>query len=382
MASIEKHGRGCRVKLYVRGVPRRIWLGNVCKSAALEVCRHLDALNIARDTATSVPPATRRWLACVHPRIATQLVAYGLAEQQTTASARPRQLGPFVAAYLEERAAVEDLRPRSLKRLTNAANHLTRFLGGSTALAAVTRGDADRYARHLASVVNADSHAGKLLRDARHFFRVAERDRIIDSNPFAAMKTSQQQTAGRSAYISAEAIERITAASDPHLALLLASARWAGLRVPSEPLALEWSQVDFAAGRVTVTAPKTHRTKPRRVVPMFPAWRASLEKWLETDPPGAFVFSRWRSSAAKTWRGQLMRAAKSAGFDPWPKLWHNLRASCRTDLLAAHPVHVVDYWLGHSTAVGRKHYELITDDHYERAATPAGEPIGDQIGDR
>ena len=62
------------------------------------------------------------------------------------------------------------------------------------------------------------------------------------------------------------------------------------------------------------------------------------------------------------------RFVERAGFTPWPKPMHNLRASCETDWCEEHPMHVVAAWLGYSPRVAVEHYFQIPDSHFEKAA--------------
>ncbi len=52
---------------------------------------------------------------------------------------------------------------------------------------------------------------------------------------------------------------------------------------------------------------------------------------------------------------------------PWPKLFHNLRASRETELAESFPLHVVCAWIGNSQPIAAKHYLQVTDEHFERA---------------
>ncbi len=56
-----------------------------------------------------------------------------------------------------------------------------------------------------------------------------------------------------------------------------------------------------------------------------------------------------------------------AGCEPWPRLFHNIRASCATDWSEALTAHVVAKWLGHSPLVAAKHYLQTRDAHFEIA---------------
>jgi len=364
MAYVEPHAGGFRAVLYVRTVRRRLWLGHITKSAARQLARHLEALNIARDTGTAPPLEAIRWTQSVCPRIQQQLAAFGLISQLPSASITETTLRPFLDAHISSRT---DLRPRSISRLENAARHLVDRLGPAAALSAVTPADADRFARWVRATF-AHSHAGKLISDARQLFGAAIRERIIHANPFDAIDSSQRHQLGREAYITAADTAAIIALADPFFAALIACARFGGLRVPSEPLALEWSHVNWESSMLTVTSPKTHRHTPTRVIPLFPALEPHLRHLSELAPPGSlFVFDRNRSTAAKVWRGRLESLITRAGVPKWPKLWQNLRASCRSDLEAQLPGFVVDAWMGHSAHVGRKHYTRVNDSHFAAA---------------
>lgn len=52
---------------------------------------------------------------------------------------------------------------------------------------------------------------------------------------------------------------------------------------------------------------------------------------------------------------------RRAGLTPWPQLFHNLRASCETELTQEFALPVVIAWLGHSAGVALKHYGQVTD---------------------
>ena len=64
----------------------------------------------------------------------------------------------------------------------------------------------------------------------------------------------------------------------------------------------------------------------------------------------------------------LKRLVERAGLTPWPRIFHNLRASCETELVEHYPLHVVARWLGHSAVIANKHYLQLRDDHFQKAA--------------
>ena len=83
--------------------------------------------------------------------------------------------------------------------------------------------------------------------------------------------------------------------------------------------------------------------------------------------PGAeYVITRYRGSNSNL-RAQMMKIIRRAGLQPWPKLFHNLRATRQTVLEEEFPSHVVCAWIGNSQAIARKNYLQVTDDQFSRA---------------
>ncbi len=66
-----------------------------------------------------------------------------------------------------------------------------------------------------------------------------------------------------------------------------------------------------------------------------------------------------------------MKAIRRAGLEPWPKLFHNLRATRETELAADFPLHIVCKWIGNSIQVATRHYLQVRDEDFERAAGSA-----------
>lgn len=361
----DKSRNGYRIQVYVRSVRRVLWLGPVAKSSAVAVAAHLDAINVARDTGTIIPAESRRWISAISPRIRNRLSAWGLIDSQAATNQTARTLGPYLQSYIDGRT---DWSPRTKSRMHLVRRRLVQQLGHDTALAAITPGDAQRFAR-WARTQGSSSHTGKTIADARQLFRAAIADRILADNPFAGIDTSQAHDTARSAYVSPSVVQSLIELADPYYAALISLARFGGLRVPSEPLQLRWQDVNFATGRLLVTSPKLIHHTPTRSIPLFPEIRPHLQTLYDLSPDGStYAFTRYRGTAAKVYRSTLERLLKRANIKPWPKLWMNLRASCRTDLLERFPSHVVNAWLGHSAKIGSKHYDRVHDGHYAEAS--------------
>ena len=229
----------------------------------------------------------------------------------------------------------------------------------------------------------------KRLQFAKKVFRAAARAKLIDENPFDDVKI-EAAAPDRKHFIGPADVKKLLDACPSHdWRLIVALARWGGLRCPSEVLSLTWAGVHWpdatAAtsrdqnGWMQVTSPKTahHPGKESRVVPLFPELLPELQKAFDAAPEGAtyVVDERFRrgSMGPQGWRNCNLRTTfekivARAGLTPWPRLFHNLRSSRQTELQEIYPTHVVCAWLGNSPDIAREHYLQVTDAHFGRVA--------------
>jgi hypothetical protein len=97
---------------------------------------------------------------------------------------------------------------------------------------------------------------------------------------------------------------------------------------------LSWQDVDWAAQKFRVDSPKTGESW----VPHFPELRRHLDAAFEAAPEGAVhVITRCRDTNANL-RTTFTKIIRRAELKPWPKLFHNLRASRQTELAAVYPL--------------------------------------------
>src|SRR5262249_842192 len=156
---------------------------------------------------------------------------------------------------------------------------------------------------------------------------------------------------------------------DAEWRLIVALSRYAGLRCPSEHLALKLQDIDLAAGRMTVTSAKLEKYEGDgiRSVPIVPELRPYLEEVYELAKPGqVHAITGYRDTNANL-RTQFLRVIKRAGVTAWPRLFHNLRASCQTDLAGKFPLFWVCRWLGNSEVIADKHYLTVPEHAYDMA---------------
>jgi integrase len=361
----DNHRNGFRAQVFIRGRLRKLWLGPVTATGVKLICNHLEALKVAAETASPPSADAMKWARSVDARIQKQLAKWGLIA--SASSELPRDLAGWLDYYVAEVAGATSTKTR----WKNVASKLKSQFPAGTTLISVTAGDADRISRWLRSSFS-ESHAGKTLSDMRQAFEAAMRNNLITANPFAEVNTRAKHDKAREHYIDVSTIDTILDHADPYYAAIIALARFGGLRVPSEPLGLLWTHIDWAGGKMQIHSRKTGF----RVVPLFPEIRKRLNVLWESDGDPTNVFHRARNSAGTVWRDKLLAICQAAGVKPWPKLWQNLRASCRTDLEQRFPGFVCDAWLGHSGKIAAKHYSRVHDGHFSLACGVVAQDCG------
>lgn len=178
----------------------------------------------------------------------------------------------------------------------------------------------------------------------------------------------------------ADAQKIIDACPDNEWKTLIALARFGGLRTPSETHALKVQDIDWEHNRIRVTSPKTehHEGHGVRIVPLFPELAPYLLQAVDDVPDRAeYLITKHRGENLRTTMEKIIARAK---IEPYPKPFHNLRASRQTELAEHFPAHVVCAWLGNSEDIAKRHYLQVRDADYERAITPpAGKAVQNPV---
>jgi integrase len=384
MASISKDPGGRRRIQFVAPDGRRmtIRLGKVSQRAAEAVKFRVEQLLAAKLTGHANEADTARWLADIDPVLAKKLAAVGLIATPETKVAAT--MGPFLRAYLESRA---DLKPATKIVRGQVIRDLTEFLGESRDVSTILPGHADDFKQWLVGRGLAPTTIHKRLQSARSFFLAMRRRKVIDENPFDGVSAAATGIKDRQQFVTREEIARVLeCCPDHHWRTIVALARYGGLRTPSETLSLRWQDVDWEAGRLVVQSPKTehHAGKASRSIPFFPELRPILTESFELAPDGAefVVDAKYRKAAmgAAGWMNANLRTTfekiiRRAGLQPWPRLFHNLRASRETELVERYPVQVVTSWLGNTPSVAMRHYLMTTNEHFDAAVNDDGSMI-------
>ena len=203
-------------------------------------------------------------------------------------------------------------------------------------------------------------------------FQGAVNRKLIPSNPFSDLKGIAGANRDRDYFVSLEEIDKvINACPDAEWRLIVALARFGGIRIPSELVTLQWSDINWEEEKITIHSEKTahHQGKESRIIPLFPEIRPYLEEQYELAEPGnPFVIVTKRSKNSNL-RRRFKKIVGRAGLQPWPKLFQNMRASRATELVKDFPEHVVTAWMGHSKKIAQKHYLQVTEDDYKQASS-------------
>ena len=353
---------------------RKITLTDLPRQQAREVLSRVESLIASKQTGI-IDPVTQAWLANIGDVLHAKLVSVELIERRGI-----RQLGALIDEFLGRR---QDLKPGTQAKLDRMKQDLLSFFSKERDIRSITTEEAEKFKAHYIERGLATATIFRRLVEARTIFGEAVRLKLIAENPFATVKSRNEQPQERMIYVSPETTKQVIAAANPEWQTIIALARFAGLRCPSEVLSLRWCDVNWEANRFTVNSTKTehHAGKAYRVVPIFAELRPYLqEAWDRAEEGATYVIDGtsgrgYRNQAKKPggWENAnlnttLRRIIRRAGVEEWSKPFQNLRVSCATDIAERFPDHVATKWLGHSKKIADRHYRMVLESHFDAAA--------------
>ena len=374
MASVVNRPNGRREIQFTDAAGKRqtVRLGKMPKRDAESVKTRIEHLLTSQITKRSLEGDTARWVASLDDVLAGRLAKVGLIRQRESA-----YLAGYIDAYVAGRT---DLKPRTRIKFNATKRYLIEFFKADRNLRDITAGDADDWRVFLLAKGMGENTVRKHTQIAKQFFTAAVRRKLIESNPFAELKSTVQANPERFHFVALDAAAKVLAACpDAQWRLIFALSRFGGLRCPSEHLALTWDCIDWEHNRITIRSPKTehHPGKVSRTIPIFPELRPHLEAAFDEAAEGSVhVITRYRNTNANL-RTHLSRIIERAGLKPWPKLFQNLRSTRETELAEQFPMHVVCSWIGNSKAIAAKHYLQTTDEHFRKATQNPTQTVHD-----
>jgi len=353
MAGVSRDANGTKRVLFTDGDGERkaVRLGAVSVKAAETFQLRVEALLQDKELGRSHDAEMSAWLRDRSERMYDRLAHVGLVEPRTKATVVT--IGMLLDRF-NATAVVKSSTRAAYKQTTDS---LRDFLGAETPLELLTPAHADNWRKSIAETKIVDNKEKKLaaatvakrVHVARAIFKRAVRRGLITSSSFGDLRAGAQSNPDRAYYITVESMRSILAACpDDQWRAIVALSRYAGLRCPSEIVALRWGDVNWERGRLTVRSPKTagHEGHAVRMVPIAPELRPILLALFDQAEAGSeMVVPRLRDPRMNL-RTHFQRIIAKAGVKPWPRLFHNLRASCATDWVERFPAHVVAGWLG------------------------------------
>jgi integrase len=364
MASISTDGKGNRIVQFIAGDGKRrsIRLGKLDLKTARDVARRVDALNVAMIAGQVIGRDLAEWLGIIGETLHKKLVTVGLIAERAGKVPVPT-LGDFLAEFVAKFAGSKE---STLATIRVAAARLTAYFGADAPLDGITAGQADNWLTWMKlDQKYAGPTIGRTIKHAKRFFTSAVRLKILAENPFGHLRSRKQTNNARQEFITHETTtQALDALPDAEWRLIFALSRFGGLRCPSEHLALTWNDIDWERDRFRAVAPKTGE----RWVPIFAELRPYLEDcWELAATDSVHVISR-RRACAQRWGMLLERILRRAGIVRWERIFHNLRASRETELMATFSSASVCRWLGNSIKVADAHYLMALESDFARAA--------------
>ena len=296
--------------------------------------------------------------------MAFQLVNAGLLRQR-----QRRTLGTFIADYIEERS---DWKPATLAAFRTATKKMLAFFGNDMPLESINAEQCHKYKAELLRK-HSQGYTAKQIERVKNLFNAAVNRKLLTENPCNSVIAGRHSNPEKMYFVSAEETQvLIDACNSPKQRLIIALARYGGLRCPSELVGLKWSEVNWERSRFIVHSPKTEgQGKAKRTVPIFKELYPFFQEAFEAAPEGIDrVYPEF--TAKKSLGAFIAKLATRAGVLLWVKPFKNMRSSRATELIEKYPAHMVNAWLGHTEAVAMAHYRQTTgkaaDKFFDQAA--------------
>jgi site-specific recombinase XerC len=229
--------------------------------------------------------------------------------------------------------------------------HLKDFFGGDKKIASITKFDCERFHAALKKKLSSSS-VSRYFRACRSIFKFAVDSDRLSKNPFVGIASGIEVNPARQVYVDRKTICRVmSCCRDDYDRLLLALARFGGLRIPSEIRQLRFC--DFA-GDVIRIHPETKTGS--REVPLFGEIREILSRLVNLGKEPADS-SRLIFGDLGDFRRRIISAIRAAGVERWTKLFVNLRSSCITDFVErGYQEKTLDAIFGNSSVIRSRHY--------------------------
>ncbi len=211
MASISRASNGHRLIQFMAttGKRRTVRLGKVSQRTAEEIRVRVEYLHTAAAANCPIDAETARWVGAISDALHNRLAKVGLIAPRSTNKSSSNALGPFLDAYIAERA---HYKPNTKKTIDQARRLLIDQFGKNAPIDTITAGAAEDWQNVLRKRFKPATIATHIKR-ARQMFAYAVNAELVYKNPFAGLKVPQQVDKSREEFIDHETINRVLEAA-------------------------------------------------------------------------------------------------------------------------------------------------------------------------
>ena len=282
-------------------------------------------------------------------------------------------LTEFCRWYLKQRRA--DCQSSTTKKIKASLNQLCLYCRENESVAGVQDLDAEmafRYQLHRRQT-KAEATVSKDIKIAKTAFKYGLNAGKLTINPFADLSAGKDVNPDGHCIIPISDHDLLVeACPDSDWRTILALARLAGLRCPSELTHLKWEDVNWGARRIRITSPKTkHLEKPERTIPMFERLETALrDHWELTGSKSEYVItSRNLRKSGASLSSRFSSIRERSGVAGFPKPFRNMRLSAVNDVCRIPGItpKTIARWFGHDIKTALKHYNRVTKQDFDRA---------------
>lgn len=366
----KKHWRIQYVDL--EGKRQTLRLGKCSKSSA-EIVRHrLGLLIAARRLAVAIDPDTLSWLNSVGEPLRSRLARTGLTGLDVAIKRDRGLVADFLQDYVSKRKEV--VKPGTVIMWNTAIRDFCKTLPDKLMLSQLNATHGLHWLDAMRSSGLSVTTQHQRINVIRQMLDYAISGKRISENPLSSIKIPKSKGLSN-VEVPRETIDGLL----PQLTLtwqaIIVLARYGGLRCPSEVLSLRWEHVDMRNRVMMIPEPKNERRAGRgvRKCPLFPEIFEIFSRMKRTSEYVVDIGDDIRTAAKRQgWRdsylrNELRRILEGAGIEPWPRLFHSMRASRQTELERQFGRTAACAWIGNSERVAEAHYLMVTSSDWERA---------------
>jgi hypothetical protein len=345
------------------GKQRTLYLGrDFTSSSADRICKIVSEILGCRKRGDVVPLEVVRRIELLPERVQKSFERLGL-----VAGTGSWTLAKLLESFYESKS---HLKASSQTADRQVGKLLIGFFGGERRLSSITKLECERFRNQYLSC-HSECTRSRELRRCRTIFRFAVEGGALSVNPFDKVPIRVDVNLSRQVYVDRSMITKVMEhCRDDHDRLILALARFGGLRIPSEIRQLRFC--DFTENVIRIH--KETKTGAREV-PLFGEIREIFGRLVASTGGVVTCDSCPALSSGKIFshlgdfRTRIVTAIRASGVVQWTKLFINLRSSCITDMVERrYSEKMLDSMFGNSSAIRQLHYvQFRKDKEYLKA---------------